>query len=126
MTKHLAVWLDQDQARIFHVDPDRIEEETLTAPPRRLHSKHAKRLNEGGEPRASKRFLREIAKALEGSEEVLVTGPSTTKHEFFKFLHKNGSTLEPRIVGIESITDTSDGSFLRYAQQYFKLSDPMR
>jgi stalled ribosome rescue protein Dom34 len=70
--------------------------------------------------------LREIAKALEGAEEVLVTGPSMTKHEFFKFLHKHDPTLEPKVVGIESITDTSDGSFLRYAQQYFKLSDPMR
>ena len=126
MTKHLAVWLDQDQARIFHIDTDRIEEDTLAAPPRRLHSKHPKRVNDAGEPRASKRFLREIAKALEGAEEVLVTGPSMTKHEFFKFLHKHDPTLEPKIVGIESITDTSDGSFLRYAQQYFKLSDPMR
>ena len=126
MTKHLAVWLDQDQARIFHIDPDRIEEATLMAPPRLLHSKHPKRVNDDGEPRASKRFLREIAKALEGAEQVLVTGPSATKHEFFKFLHKNDPTLEPKIVGIESITETSDGSFLRYAQQYFKLSDPMR
>jgi stalled ribosome rescue protein Dom34 len=126
MTKHLAVWLDQAQARIFHLDPERIEEETLTAPPHRLHSKHPKRVNNDGEPRASKRFLREIAKELEGAEEVLVTGPSTTKHEFFKFLHKHDPTLEPKIVGIESITDTSDGNFLRYAQQYFKLSDPMR
>ena len=126
MSKHLAVWLDQDQARIFYVDPDRIEEDTLTAPPRRLHSKHPKRVNDDGTPRASKRFLREVAKALEGAEEVLVTGPSTTKHEFFKFLHKSDPTLKPKIVGIESITATSDGSFLRYAQQYFKLSDPMR
>ena len=126
MTKHLAVWLDQDQARIFHIDPERIEEDTLAAPPHRLHPKHPKKAKHDGEPRASKRFLREIAKALEGAEEVLVTGPSTTKHEFFKFLHKHDPTLEPRIVGIESITDTSDGTFLRYAQEYFKLSDPMR
>ena len=77
-------------------------------------------------PEGRERFLREIAKALEGAEEVLVTGPSMTKHEFFKFLHKNDPSLEPKVVGIESITDTSDGSFLRYAQQYFKLSDPMR
>jgi len=126
MTKHLAVWLDQDQARIFHVDPERIEEETLTPPPRRLHSTHPKRATDDGQARTSKRFLREIAKELEGAEEVLVTGPSTTKHEFFKFLHKHDPTLEPKIVGIESITDTSDGNFLRYAQEYFKLSDPMR
>ena len=126
MTKHLAVWLDRDQARIFHVDPERIEEATIAAPPRRLHSKHPSRVNDAGEPRASKRFLREIAKALEGAEEVLVTGPSTTKHEFFRFLHKHDPTLEQKVVGIESITDASDGTFLRYAQQYFKLSDPMR
>jgi len=125
MTKHLAIWLDQDQARIFHIDPDRIEEATLAAP-HRLQSKHPKRVNAAGEPRASKRFLSEIAEALAGAEEVLVTGPSMTKHEFFKFLRKHAPTLEPRVVGIESIADTSDGTFLRYAQQYFKLSDPMR
>jgi len=126
MTKHLAIWLDQDQARIFHIDPDRIEEATLAAPPQRLNSKYPKRVNDAGEPRASKRFLSEIAEALAGAEEVLVTGPSMTKHELFRFLRKHAPTLEPKVVGIESIADTSDGTFLCYAQQYFKLSDPLR
>jgi len=126
MTKHLAVWLDREQARIFHVDPERIEEETLTTPPRRLHSKNPKRTNAEGEPRASKRFLREIARELAGAEEVVLTGPSTTKHELFQFLHKHDPSRGATVVGIESITDTSDGSFLRYAQRYFKLSDSMR
>jgi stalled ribosome rescue protein Dom34 len=126
MTRHLAVWIDHDQARIFRVDPERVEEATVEAPPRRIELKHSKGLVEGEPPHDSKRFFREVARALEGAEAVLVAGPSTTKLGFFKFLHKHDPTLEPRIVGIETIAHTSDGQFLRYAQRYFALSDPMR
>jgi hypothetical protein len=126
MTRHLAVWIDHDRARIFHVDPERIEEATVEAPPHRIHLRHPKGLVEGESPHDSKRFFREVARALEGAEAVLVTGPSTTKLGFFKFLHEHDPTLEPRIVGIETVAHTSDGQLLRYAQQYFELSDPMQ
>jgi len=52
--------------------------------------------------------------------------PSRTKHTLFKFLHKHEPALEARIVGIETVNHSSDVVFLRYAQDYFKLTDPMR
>lgn len=121
MTKHLAVWIDHAQARIFHIDPERIEEATISAP---VHHIHDQPTDE--EPHDSKRFLREVALALEDGEAVLVAGPSRTKYTLFKFLRKHDPALEARIVGIETIAPASDGVFVRYAQDYFKLSDAMR
>jgi stalled ribosome rescue protein Dom34 len=126
MLKHLAVWIDHTEARVFHIDPESIEVMTICPPVHHVHKRHPTPKVADDTPHDPKRFLREVALALEGAEAVLVTGPSQTKYTLFKFLHKHDPELEARIVGIETISHPSDGRFLRYAQDYFKLSDPMR
>jgi len=117
---HLAVWIDHEQARVFHIDPERIEEATISAPV------HIREQPSAPEPHDAKRFLREVALALVGAEAVLVAGPSRSKYALFKFLHKHEPDIEARVVGIETVSQSSDGIFVRYAQDYFKLSDTMR
>ena len=121
MLKHLAVWIDHEQARVFHIDPERIEQVTVSAPDHHIRDRARDK-----EPHDRKRYLRQVARALEGAEAVLVAGPSRTKYTLFKFLHKHDPKLEKRIVGLETVKESSDGLFVRYAQDYFKLSDPMR
>lgn len=40
MAKYVAVWIDHKEARAFHIQPDEIDETTVTAPLHNIHHKH--------------------------------------------------------------------------------------
>ena len=123
MSKHVAIWIDHKEARILRVDAHPVDEVTVE-PVHQLHNKHPKG-SEGVKehPDDAKRFFHEVARSLEGAEEILVVGPSTAKLEFLRYVHKHDPTLEPRIVGIETVDHPTDGQVAAYARQYFKRRD---
>jgi stalled ribosome rescue protein Dom34 len=124
MTSHLAVWIDHQEARIFHIHRDTTDEHTVTAPLKNTHHRHSKGAGEVKEhPEDAKRFFHEVARSLEGTEGVLVVGPSTAKLDFSRYLHKHEPALEARIVGIETVDHPSDGQIVAYAKNYFLRSD---
>jgi stalled ribosome rescue protein Dom34 len=126
MPKHVAIWIDHKEARVFHIHPDKIDEATVTAP-HHVHHKHPKGPEGVKEhPNDAKQFFHEVGQSLEGTEEILVVGPSTAKLEFLRYLHKHDHSLETRIVGIETVDHPTDGQLVAYAKKYFKLSDRIR
>jgi stalled ribosome rescue protein Dom34 len=121
MPNYLAVWIDHKEARIFHLYRDKAEEATITAPLKSSHHKHPKGAGEPKEhPDDAKRFFHEVAQSLEGTEEILIVGPSTAKLDFSRYLHKHDPALEARIVGIETVDHPSDGQLVAYARKYFE------
>ncbi|MDP9034423.1 MAG: translational machinery protein [Myxococcota bacterium] len=121
MSKHAAIWIDHKEARIFHVTPDKADEMTVTAP-QHVHNKHPKGPEGAKEhPDDAKRFFHEVARSLEGTEEILIVGPSTAKLDFIRYVHKHDHALEPKIVGVESVDHPSDGQLIAYAKKYFHL-----
>lgn len=127
MSKHVAVWIDHKEARIFQVDADKIDETTAKAPLHNLHHKHPTGPEGAKEhPDDAKHFFHDVARALEGSEEILVVGPSSAKLEFIKYVHKHEHALEPKIIGVESSDHPTDGQLVAHAKKYFKGADRMR
>jgi stalled ribosome rescue protein Dom34 len=123
MSKHVAVWIDHKEARIFHIQPDKIDALTVDAP-QHLHHRHPKGPEGGKEhPEDAKRFFHAIGQSLEGTEEILIVGPSTAKLEFLRYLHQHDQGIERRIVGIETVDHPTNGQLVAYARTYFKLSD---
>ncbi|MDB4942191.1 MAG: putative Translational machinery protein [Labilithrix sp.] len=122
MSKHVVVWLDHHEARIFHLSPDSVEEATLTAPTHH-HLKHS---DAKGHPDDAKKFFHEIARLISDSEEILVVGPSTAKLGLIRHLHQHDAKLEPRVVGVETVDHPSPGELVKYAKQYFVAADRMR
>ena len=129
MTKHVAIWIDHREARIFHIHPEKIDELTIVAT--HVHHKHPrgpedepKGIKE--DPEATKRFFHEVAQALDGVMELLLVGPSTAKLEFLRYVHKHDHALEPRIVGIETVDHPTDRQLVAYAKKYFEHSDSMQ
>lgn len=53
-------------------------------------------------------------------------GPSTAKLAFLKFVHKSDHTLEPKIVGVETVDHPTDRQLVAYANTYFKRVDQLR
>jgi len=126
MTKHVAVWLDHKEARVFSFHPDNADEGTVLAPPHNDHHKHT-RGQEGlkEHPEDTKRFYHDLVAALLGTEELLVLGPATAKHEFIKYLEQHDHALAAKVVGIETVDHPTDGQLVAYAKKYFKRTDRM-
>jgi stalled ribosome rescue protein Dom34 len=123
MSKSIAMWIDHKEARIFHIQPDKVDEATVLVAQHHVHQKHPKDPAAGKQhPEEMKRFFHDVGRALEGDEEILVVGPSTAKFEFLRFVHKHEHALEPRIVGLETVDHPSDRQLVAYARKYFDRS----
>ena len=113
MSRHVAVWLDHREARIFQFEAGAAHEFTVAAPPHNDHHKHT-RGEEGlkEHPEDIRRFYRGLVTALHGAEQLLVLGPGSAHLEFIKFLqripsadgadgrrHREGGSSERRAAG---------------------------
>ena len=125
MTKHVALFIDHSEARIFHVTPDKIDEATIKSP---LHTHHAHHKGADGKDHSAgaKNFFNEVARSLADSDEILVVGPSTAKLEFIRHAHKHDPALEPKIIGVETVDHPTDGQIVAYAKKYFDRVDRMK
>jgi len=125
MATHAVIWIDHNEARILHVHPDAADETSVLAPQHHIH-RHPKGRGEAREhPDDAHRFFREVAQALEGSEAILIVGPSSAKLEFFRYLHEHVSDLASKVVGVETADHPTDGQIVARARIYFKASDRM-
>jgi stalled ribosome rescue protein Dom34 len=126
MSKHVVVWLDHQEARIYYLHPDRVDEASLAAP----NHHHLKHPRGAAEPKAhpddAKRFFHEVVRSIEDSQEILIVGPSTAKLELIRYLHKHAPKLEPNIIGVETIDHPTPGELINYAKKYFAAADRMR
>lgn len=126
MPTHAVIWIDHNEARIFHVHPEAADETTVLAPQHHIH-RHPKGRGEAREhPDDAHRFFGEVAKDLDGSDAILIVGPSSAKLEFFRYVHAHEHALEPKVVGIETADHPTDGQIVARARDYFKGSDRMR
>jgi stalled ribosome rescue protein Dom34 len=124
---HVAVWIDQHEARVFRVGPDSFDEATFRQNARHLRRHPADHKSEAAQhPDDIKRFFREVAFALEGADEVLVVGPAAAKLHFLKYVHAHHPGLDARIVGIETVDHPTDPQVAAYARKYFVEVDRMR
>jgi stalled ribosome rescue protein Dom34 len=128
--RHVAVWLDHREARIFHVLAETFSKTTIDAPQRHVH-RHPKgqeidKNRDKEHPDDIHHFFAEVARALDDAEEVLVVGPSTAKLHFVRYVHRHDHRLEAKIVGLETVDHPSDGQLVAYAKHYFKAADRMR
>ena len=126
MSKHVAIWIDHREARIFHIDPNHVDEETLKAH-RPVHHQHPKG-PEGvqAHPEDDRKFFFAVARAIAAAMDILIVGPSTAKLQFIKYVHEHEHALLPKIVGVETVDHPTDGQIVAYAMKYFKKSDQMR
>jgi stalled ribosome rescue protein Dom34 len=70
-------------------------------------------------------FFREVARALDGIDAVLIVGPSSAKLEFLKYVQDHDRKLQTKVAGIETVDYPTDREIVAYAKRYFKGSDRM-
>ena len=134
MSTHAAVWIDHHEARIFHVHPsggdtvhrDFVDETTVLAPTHHFH-RHQK--SRGGEvaqhPEDDKHYYQQVARALDGTDAILLVGPASAKLELFKHLQEHEHRIAQKVVGIETVDHPTDLEIIAFAKKVFVKTDRM-
>ena len=118
MTSHqYIVWIDCNDARILRASSGVHHELTVRAKDTQKTTIHLAGNEDDTDD--SNAFFREVARALDRADEILIVGPSITKKDFAKYLHKNDHAFDPRILGVETIDHPSDSQLAGYAKLYF-------
>lgn len=124
---HAAVWLDRDEARIFHIDRASFERTGVQVkhhlrPPTKTGA-HAELHRAVAEEHP---FFDDIASHLSDVEEVLVVGPADTKLEFVEYVKTHHKDLARKLVGVEACDHPTDGELVAEVRKHFLALDRVR
>ncbi len=124
MTFHAAVWLDHNDAKVFHIGAEEFDETLVHAP--KHHVKGHTNPHVGhGETREQKVYFDAIVQAVGDAQEILVLGPSTAKLQLIKHTSKHDAGFAARVVGVETVDHPTDGQLVAYVRKYFRAKDRM-
>jgi hypothetical protein len=125
--RQMAVWIDRDEAKVFHIEGDAFDEKSVLAPNHHVH-RHPKdqETRTHNHPDDEPRFFQQVVGALAGADQILLLGPSVTKLHLLRYVQKHDPTLEPRIVGIETADHPTDRQLVAHVRQYFHDAPPRR
>jgi stalled ribosome rescue protein Dom34 len=124
--RQTAIWIDHDEARVFHVEGEAFRKETIHSANHHVH-RHPKsqEMKTHSHPQDETRFFGQVLALLEGSEELLITGPAVTKLHLLRYVQQHAPTVAARVVGLETSDHPTDGQLLAHIRHYFH-SDPPR
>ncbi len=127
LMRQIAVWIDHDEAKVFHVAAETFDEKSVLSPNHHVH-RHPKdqETRTHNHPDDEHRFFHQVVGVLAGADQILLLGPSVTKLHFLRYVQKHDPTLEPRIVGIETADHPTDRQLVAHVRQYFHDSLPRR
>jgi uncharacterized protein YbcI len=66
-----------------------------------------------------------VAAALADAGRILLTGPSSTKTELVKHIHRHDPRLIEHIAGVETVDHPTDGQLVAHARHYFAADREM-
>ncbi len=113
---HAMVWIDHQEAKIFHLDAATFVETTVKAPQHHVTRKP----QDHGRHEGDDQFFHAVADKLAGAERILVVGPSSGKLDFLRFVHKHAHAIESAIVGVETLDHPTDRQLAAYVRHYFQ------
>ena len=120
--RHVAVWIDHKEAKVFHIEPEGFDTTKIKAA---HHHVTRKAEEQGRHGPGSDHFYEEVAAALVDAEEILIVGPSSAKLDFIRSLHKHNHLIEPKVVGVETLDHPTDNQIVAYVRHYFQGKDRM-
>lgn len=120
-TRHAVVWLDHNEAHIFHLTPESYTGEVIKSPHAhtKLHRKAGPTAS-SGHVTEDQHYYHDVATHLAGTEEILVVGPANAKVEFVQHLESHHHDLKSRVVAVETMDHPTDKQIAAHARTYFK------
>ena len=115
-TFHAVVWMDHQEAHVVMFDREHVEAQRIRS--RSLH-KHQ------GKASDTAAFYADVAAALTGTREVLLTGPGLARHAFRDWCTSHQQGIAKAVVDSITSDHPSDAQLVAMAKQYFKRFDTM-
>lgn len=117
---HAVVWIDHNQARVFHFNAEEAEHVTLHPQGHRKGHLHHKAGSLGsGHAKEDHAFLQSAAEAVTDATAVLIVGPGSEKTALVKHIEGHVPALKSKIKGVESMDHPTDGELLAHARKFF-------
>jgi hypothetical protein len=123
---HALVWIDHQQAKIFHFDASGADRDTVRSTHPHLHLHHKANSQDSGHAPADHRFLEDVAAALAPAGAILITGPGSAKTELTTHLQKHHSDLLRRVSRVETLDHPTDRQLAALARSFFEVDQRMR
>lgn len=111
-----VIWIDQEQARIFHFSDEVMERKRIRHGHKDHHSHQRSQLDQ---QREEKNLFSDAQAELQASSRILIVGPSIAKHHFQNFLMEHHPAVARKVVGLETVDHPSDGQIAAMAKSYF-------
>lgn len=123
---HAIVWMDSREAHVFRFSADDVESQHIRAhnPFRKIH--HKAGVIGAGHMQLDHRYFSDIAEALDGVEEWLLTGPGAAKNELARHVEEHLPDLKGKLCGMQPSDHPTDGELVDQARRAFKSLDRMR
>ncbi|MCM0606276.1 MAG: hypothetical protein KA715_09310 [Xanthomonadaceae bacterium] len=109
-----VVWLDFENAKLFHFSDDQMKRETLHAS---MVEHHTHRLN--ADEKDNWNFYEKIALSIESAKRVLILGPGIAKTHFENYMKGKHPLTAKKVVGCESSDHPTDQQIAAFAMKYF-------
>jgi len=115
-TFHAVVWMDHSEAHVALFDKAHVETHRIRS---RSHHKHQ------GKGTDLSALFTDVAMALAGCKEILLTGPGLARNQFRDWCGQHHAATAAGIVDSVAADHPSDAQLVAMAKQYFKKFDNM-
>ena len=122
---HAVVWIDHREARVFHFNATEADEHVVHPHDPTVHIHHHANTIGSGHAAEDQKFLHQVAAAIAQSKAVLITGPSTAKHELVKHIEHHDPQQAKTIAGVEALDHPTNGELIAHARKFFRSADRM-
>ena len=115
-TFHAIVWIDHKEAHVLMFDREHVQAQRIHS--RSHHSHQGKHVDAAS-------FFKEVSDQLQGTHEVLLTGPGSARTEFKHWCELHAKGAAHAIVDNVASDHPSDAQLVAMARQYFVKFDKM-
>jgi stalled ribosome rescue protein Dom34 len=119
---HAIIWIDHEQAKVFHVGLTGADQIDLHPHLQTRHIHHKANSIGSGHVHEDKDLMKDVADAVSDAGEILIMGPAAAKTELAKYLREKAPRIGERIVGVEPADHPSDREIVAYAKKHFKTA----
>jgi stalled ribosome rescue protein Dom34 len=122
---HVVVWIDHQQAKIFHFNATDVDSMTVRSAHPHQHLHHKANSGDSGHVLVEHSFLERVTAALKDAGAILIAGPASAKHELAEHIAKAHPDLAARISGVEALDHPTDRQLVALARKFFRADDRM-
>jgi hypothetical protein len=123
---HAIVWIDHQQAKIFHFDADDVESAKIRSSHPHQHIHHKVNSSDSGHAPVDKAFLKQVAEGLSSAGTILITGPAGAKKELASYLQQHQPAVAARVAAVEPLDHPTDGELVAIGRKFFRAEDRMQ